>query len=97
LSSRRSSTETPCEEIGALRHKRSALFLPVRISWVGFLRASQGGRFQAEAFHEPVALFDDFFFQFFERDEDVMLHLDGAEEYLYVSRIAVLKSYKYGN
>ncbi|MQM21677.1 hypothetical protein Taro_054722 [Colocasia esculenta] len=132
---------------------------------------------QAEAFHEPVALFDDFFFQFFEaevlsaliyklrnsapdsvvklflivvahvipvvqnalqlsvhdlskyfdnryaclvaelidtsnplctslqelvgvvdvsiqRDEDVMLHLDGAEEYLYVSGIAVLKSYR---
>ncbi|RWR90340.1 GNAT domain-containing protein [Cinnamomum micranthum f. kanehirae] len=95
---------------------------------------------QAEAFHEPKALFNDLFFLFFQaevlsalfykirnsppnryaclvaepvdrpdslntskeglvgvvdvtvmRDEDVLKHIDGAEEYLYVSGIAVMK------
>ncbi|KAG2664237.1 hypothetical protein I3760_16G071500 [Carya illinoinensis] len=61
---------------------------------------------QAEAFHEPVALFNDFFFEFFQqlvgivdvtvlRDKAVLEHLPaGAEEYLYVSGIAVLKEFR---
>ncbi|KAJ9180084.1 hypothetical protein P3X46_008370 [Hevea brasiliensis] len=96
---------------------------------------------QAEAFHTPVAIFDDLFFQFFKaevlsgllyklrnsppdryaclvaepaadssksqreklvgivdvtasRDESVMQHLRGAEEYLYVSGIAVSKTFR---
>ncbi|XP_078434244.1 acyl-CoA N-acyltransferases (NAT) superfamily protein isoform X2 [Wolffia australiana] len=100
-------------------------------------------RIQAEAFHEPSALFDDFLFQFFEadvlqaliyrmknsppdryaclvaeprdssnpestspqclvgvvdvsiqRELDVLKHLEEVEEYLYVSGIAVLKSWR---
>ncbi|XVF52257.1 hypothetical protein PTKIN_Ptkin05aG0004600 [Pterospermum kingtungense] len=97
---------------------------------------------QAEAFHEPMALFDDFFFEFFKaevlagliyklrnspsdryaclvaesptdaksktkqklvgvvdvtalRDGAVLQHLDGADEYLYVSGLAVSKSFRY--
>ncbi|KAI8526578.1 hypothetical protein RHMOL_Rhmol12G0007200 [Rhododendron molle] len=95
---------------------------------------------QAEAFHEPVFLFNDLFFQFFQaevlsglvyklrnsapnryaclvaesntddlesrqelvgvvdvtalRDEAVLRHLSGAEEYLYVSGIAVLNTFR---
>ncbi|XP_022736034.1 uncharacterized protein LOC111289335 [Durio zibethinus] len=96
---------------------------------------------QAEAFHQPMAFFDDLFFQFFEaevlsgliyklrnsppsryaclvaesstdansesqrkpvgvvdvtvlRDEAVLQHLHGAEEYLYVSGLAVSKSFR---
>ncbi|XP_055961093.1 uncharacterized protein LOC126674179 isoform X2 [Mercurialis annua] len=95
---------------------------------------------QAEAFHTPMAIFDDFFFQFFKaevlagllyklrnsppdryaclvaepavdssesesklvgvvdatavRDEDVLQYLNGAEEYLYISGIAVSKSFR---
>ncbi|XP_058206258.1 GCN5-related N-acetyltransferase 10, chloroplastic-like isoform X2 [Rhododendron vialii] len=95
---------------------------------------------QAEAFHEPVFLFNDLFFQFFEaevlsgllyklqnsapnryaclvaesntddlelgqelvgvvdvtalRDEAVLRHLSGAKEYLYVSGIAVLNTFR---
>lgn len=95
---------------------------------------------QAEAFHEPVALFDDFFFRFFQAevlagllyrlrnspsdryaclvavpesstskqqdelvgvvdvtvlaDGDVLQHLDGAKQYLYVSGIAVSKTHR---
>lgn len=95
---------------------------------------------QAEAFHEPVLLFDDLFFEFFkaevhsgllyrlrnsppdryaclvaeprdglqgsqnelvgvvdvtvQRDKSVLQHLPGAEEYLYVSGIAVLNKYR---
>ncbi|CAI9114787.1 OLC1v1015589C1 [Oldenlandia corymbosa var. corymbosa] len=100
-------------------------------------------RVQAEAFHEPVILFNDLFFQFFQaevlagllyrlknspsdryaclvaepvndddgsgteeenlvgvvdvtvlRDNDVLGHLPGAEEYLYVSGIAVLSKFR---
>ncbi|EEF31094.1 N-acetyltransferase, putative [Ricinus communis] len=95
---------------------------------------------QAEAFHTPMALFDDLFFQFFKaevlsgliyklrnsppdryaclvaepavdssksesklvgivdatvlRDEAVLQHLNGAEEYLYISGIAVSQSFR---
>lgn len=95
---------------------------------------------QAEAFHEPVILFNDVFFQFFQaevlagllyrlrnsppdryaclvaemitseneeqqqlvgvvdvtvfRDESVLGHLSGADEYLYVSGIAVLRDFR---
>ncbi|KAJ8747712.1 hypothetical protein K2173_013164 [Erythroxylum novogranatense] len=95
---------------------------------------------QAEAFHTPMFLFDDWFFQFFKaevlsglvyklrnsplnryaclvaepvsdsyktqrrlvgvvdvtalRDEDVLKHLRGEEEYLYVSGIAVSKNFR---
>ncbi|XP_010927818.2 GCN5-related N-acetyltransferase 10, chloroplastic isoform X1 [Elaeis guineensis] len=98
---------------------------------------------QAEAFHVPVTLFNDFFFKFFEaevlsalmyrlgnsppdryaclvaesinvsdllrapehrlvgvvdvtvqRDEEVLRHLEGVEEYLYVSGMAVLKKFR---
>lgn len=93
---------------------------------------------QAEAFHEPVAVFDDLFFDFFKaevlagliyklrnspptryaclvaesdatdsgrnlvgvvdvtalRDDTVLQHLEGADEYLYVSGLAVLKSHR---
>lgn len=98
---------------------------------------------QAEAFHVPVALFNDFFFEFFkaevlsaliyriqnsapdryaclvaefvnansspyasvqglvgvvdvtvQRDKDILRHLEGAEEYLYVSGIAVLTDFR---
>ncbi|XP_007040791.2 PREDICTED: uncharacterized protein LOC18606872 [Theobroma cacao] len=95
---------------------------------------------QAEAFHQPMAFFDDFFFQFFQaevlaaliyklrnsppsryaclvaesstdasesqrklvgvvdvtamRDESVLQHLYGAEEYLYVSGLAVSKCFR---
>ncbi|GKU95887.1 hypothetical protein SLEP1_g9185 [Rubroshorea leprosula] len=95
---------------------------------------------QAEAFHQPAAIFDDLFFEFFQvevlsgliyklrnsppsryaclvaesptdasdsrrklvgvvdvtalRDEVVLRHLQGAEEYLYVSGLAVSKSYR---
>ncbi|KAK4791637.1 hypothetical protein SAY86_032050 [Trapa natans] len=98
-------------------------------------------RIQAEAFHEPTALFDDLFFQFFQaevlsgllyklrnsspdryaclvaepaastdqeqrrelvgvvdvtvlRDDPVLRHLQGEEEYLYVSGIAVSESFR---
>ncbi|XP_030520873.1 uncharacterized protein LOC115734290 [Rhodamnia argentea] len=97
-------------------------------------------RIQAQAFHEPVALFNDLFFQFFEaevlaglvyklrnspsdryaclvaepatsapmledgvvgvvdvtvlREKAVLRHLPGAEEYLYVSGIAVSESFR---
>ncbi|GMJ12552.1 hypothetical protein HRI_004924400 [Hibiscus trionum] len=90
---------------------------------------------QAEAFHQPMPLFDDFFFYFFKaevlaglmyklrnsppnryaclvaespsdaklvgvvdvtalRDDDVLRHLHGAEEYLYVSGLAVSKRFR---
>ncbi|GLU05316.1 hypothetical protein SLE2022_224200 [Rubroshorea leprosula] len=95
---------------------------------------------QAEAFHQPAAIFDDLFFEFFQaevlsgliyklrnsppsryaclvaesptdasdsrrklvgvvdvtafRDQVVLRHLQGAEEYLYVSGLAVSKSYR---
>ncbi|ONK56679.1 uncharacterized protein A4U43_C10F11540 [Asparagus officinalis] len=97
---------------------------------------------QAEAFHEPAALFNDFFFEFFkaevlsaliyrirnsppdryaclvtesinnesnsqgipelvgvvdvtvQREDDVLQHLQGAREYLYVSGIAVLIKFR---
>ncbi|XVF13732.1 hypothetical protein REPUB_Repub08aG0233000 [Reevesia pubescens] len=96
---------------------------------------------QAEAFHQPMAFFDDFFFEFFKaevlaglmyklrnsppsryaclvaesptdtnsesqrklvgvvdvtalRDEAVLQHLHGADEYLYVSGLAVSKSFR---
>ncbi|KAK6938003.1 GNAT domain [Dillenia turbinata] len=93
---------------------------------------------QAQAFHVPVLLFDDIFFQFFQaevlsgllyrlrksppdryaslvaeavgdetetrlvgvvdvtvqRDESVLGHFSGAEEYLYISGIAVLNSFR---
>lgn len=98
-------------------------------------------RVQAEAFHEPVVLFNDLFFEFFQaevlsallyrlrnsppdryaclvaepsrdspgsnmdnlvgvvdvtvlRDVDVLQYLSGAEEYLYVSGIAVLNNFR---
>ncbi|PKI78426.1 uncharacterized protein LOC116198899 [Punica granatum] len=98
----------------------------------------QVARIQAEAFHEPTALFDDLFFQFFQaevlsgllyklrnsppdryaclvaepateeqpnelvgvvdvtvlRDDSVLQHLPGEEEYLYVSGIAVSQSFR---
>ncbi|EMS66746.1 hypothetical protein TRIUR3_30433 [Triticum urartu] len=65
---------------------------------------------QAEAFHVPVALFNDFFFDFFKapfekiigvvdctvQDEgDILRNLQGVQEYFYVSGIAVLPSYRY--
>ncbi|GAA0143840.1 acetyltransferase [Lithospermum erythrorhizon] len=95
---------------------------------------------QAEAFHEPVALFNDMFFDFFQAevlsgllyklrnwpqdryaclvaeaslgkssskeelvgvvdatvycDNDVLMHIPGADEYLYVSGIAVLNKFR---
>lgn len=30
-----------------------------------------------------------------QRDEDVLVHLNGTEEYLYISGIAVLKKFRY--
>ncbi|KAJ4832628.1 hypothetical protein Tsubulata_001357 [Turnera subulata] len=97
-------------------------------------------KIQAEAFHTPMVLFDDMFFEFFKaevlsgllyklknsppdryaclvaepaadsptsqsklvgivdvtalRDRDVLQHLTGAEEYLYISGIAVSKSFR---
>ncbi|XP_058097678.1 GCN5-related N-acetyltransferase 10, chloroplastic isoform X2 [Magnolia sinica] len=99
---------------------------------------------QAQAFHMPMAVFNDFFFEFFQaevlaaliyklrnsppnryaclvaeptdgfdfslrpsqegvvgvvdvtvmRDDDILRHLDGAEEYLYISGIAVLTDFR---
>ncbi|KAF5732787.1 hypothetical protein HS088_TW17G00319 [Tripterygium wilfordii] len=93
----------------------------------------EAANIQAEAFHTPVALFNDMFFEFFKaevisgllyklrnsppnryaclvaeakqklvgivdvtvmRDEAVLQHLRGAEEYLYVSGIAVLQTFR---
>ncbi|KAK8505012.1 hypothetical protein V6N13_140009 [Hibiscus sabdariffa] len=95
----------------------------------------QVAQIQAEAFHLPVPLFDDLFFQFFKaevlaglmyklrnsppnryaclvaespsdsklvgvvdvtalRDNDVIQHLHGAQEYLYVSGLAVSKRFR---
>ncbi|KAJ6305681.1 hypothetical protein OIU78_021090 [Salix suchowensis] len=103
---------------------------------------SEVAQIQAEAFHTPVALFDDVFFEFFKaevlsgllyklrnspprqvkpldqeyaclvaepaaerklvgivdvtalRDEDVLRHLEGADEYLYISGIAVSSNFR---
>ncbi|KAB5556370.1 hypothetical protein DKX38_007279 [Salix brachista] len=106
---------------------------------------SEVAQIQAEAFHTPVALFDDVFFEFFKaevlsgllyklrnsppdrkhddyldinryaclvaepaaerklvgivdvtalRDEDVLQHLEGADEYLYISGIAVSNNFR---
>ncbi|KAI3863380.1 hypothetical protein MKX03_020541, partial [Papaver bracteatum] len=98
----------------------------------------QVAQVQAEAFHVPVAFFDDVFFEFFKAEvlsgllyklrnsppdsktadtssdtlslsaqglvgvvdvtvlnnKDVVQHLDGAEEYLYVSGIAVFNKFR---
>ncbi|KAK7812465.1 hypothetical protein CFP56_007699 [Quercus suber] len=77
----------------------------------------KAAQIQAEAFHVPLALFNDLFFDFFQpttnasdsqkqvvgivdvtvlRDKSVLQYLPAAEveEYLYVSGIAVLKSFR---
>eukprot|EP00268_Persea_americana_P032590 TRINITY_DN3208_c0_g1_i4.p1 TRINITY_DN3208_c0_g1~~TRINITY_DN3208_c0_g1_i4.p1 ORF type:complete len:324 (-),score=72.69 TRINITY_DN3208_c0_g1_i4:271-1242(-) len=153
------TNSTPAEEVGVVRKEAQDVTCGVGEEQFGYLVSEYGwgvrrlveegeemrkvAQVQAEAFHEPKALFNDLFFLFFQaevlsaliykirnsppnryaclfaepvdrldslntskqglvgvvdvtvmRDEDVLKHIDGAEEYLYVSGIAVMKDFR---